>query len=133
MKALLVLSLIWLITGFIIALLGAFPLNTTASSVSLGSTNDTFYSGSANDTSYPGSVNDTSHIQARAEEARELFTSSYEAVVNDLMSFQDNPSLEKAEARRDTFTTYGQTAVKSFEALAEGLRDKLDTITEPLN
>ncbi|MFP3975016.1 MAG: hypothetical protein ACLFVK_02200 [Dehalococcoidia bacterium] len=131
MKAFIVLSLIWLITGFIIALLGAFPLNTTASSVSLGSTNDTFYSGSANDTSYPGSANNTAYVQARAEEAGELFTSSYEAVVNDLMSFQNNPSLQKAEARRDTFTAYGQTAVKSFETLAKGLRDKLDNLTKP--
>lgn len=131
MRAFIVLSLIWLITGFIIALLGAFPLNTTASSVSPGSTNDTFCSGSTDDTSYPGSANNTFRVQARADEAGESFASSYKAVINDLMSFQKNPSLERAEARRDTFTAYGQAAIKSFQSLAKGLQDKLDNLTEP--
>ena len=62
-----------------------------------------------------------------AEDARNLgqkFQSVHRGIIEDLLSFQKDPDLARAEARRDEVTAYAKSAVGDFTALSNRLSDR---------
>ena len=112
--AVLVLGLISLIVTFLIGVLSAFPL-----------------SGAAVDTSIPPSATEsTLSLDVEAvEEVGERFSTAYHSLLEDIISFQHDPSLARAEARRDEFVSYAQQVIQLNQDFAQKLGDKLDGLT----
>ena len=114
MKAILVLGLVSLVVTFLIGLLGAFPLNGAADDATIQATG----------------VENTSRLDIAAiKEVGERFSFAYHSVVDDIASFQQNPSVEQAEARRQAFVGYAQLASQRYQDFAETLQDRLDELT----
>ena len=103
------LAIIAMIIGFLVSILGAFPLNSTAN------------------------VDSSSESDPDIEQVGERFTLCYEDLINDLASFQNNPSPERADERKEAFTSFAQDLMERYETFADGLRNRLDQITSPLS
>jgi hypothetical protein len=113
MGAALVLSLVSLVVIFIIGILSAFPMDSTAGEVAVP----------------PGNYQDTQDFSVDAvEEAGERFLFSYNSIIEDLVSFQRDPSLERAEARRDALIHYAGNVQHRFQDLSHELRERLDSM-----
>jgi hypothetical protein len=91
------------------SILGSFPLTSTANTDS------------------------SSESDPDMEEVGERFTLCYKDLINDLASFQNDPSQERADERKETFTSFAQDLMERYETFADGLRNKLDKVTSPLN
>ncbi len=114
MGAALVLGLVSLVVVFIIGILSAFPLDSTAGKAAIP----------------PGNHTDTQDFSVDAvEEAGERFLFSYNSIIEDLVSFQRDPSLERAEARRDAFVGYASHVQQRFAGLSRELRERLEQLT----
>jgi len=103
------LAVIAIIVGFLISILGAFPLTSAAS------------------------IDSSNESDSDIEQVGERFTVCYKDIINDIASFQDDPDLERANERKETFTSFAQDLMERYETFADGLRNKLDTITAPVN
>ncbi|HAZ31911.1 MAG TPA: hypothetical protein DCY61_04355 [Dehalococcoidia bacterium] len=114
MGAALVLGLVSLVVIFIIGILSAFPIDSTTGEAAIP----------------PSNYQDTQDFSVDAvEEAGERFLFSYNSVIEDLVSFQRDPSLERAEARRDALISYAGNVQERFEGLSHELRERLDQLT----
>ncbi len=106
-------AILSLILSFLMCALGEFPLATTA-------------------------VTDSEHSNAIGygprgmEQVGDRFEVCYKDIINDIASFQDDPSLERAEARKEAFTGYAGDLADRYKGLAEGLGERLDSITGPM-
>ena len=79
MGALTVLALVGMVTAFLIRVLGGFPADGSPASIPASAHKEESYS---------------------ADEATQLFSSKYMSVVDEIISFQTDPDLHRAEARR---------------------------------
>ncbi|MCL0090113.1 hypothetical protein M1O54_07195 [Dehalococcoidia bacterium] len=114
MGAALVLSLVSLVVIFIIGILSAFPIDSTTGATAIP----------------PSNHQDTQNFSVDAvEEAGERFLFSYNSVIEDLVSFQRDPSLERAEARRDALISYAGNVQQRYQGLSHELRKRLDQLT----
>jgi len=114
MGAALVLGLVSLVVVFIIGILSAFPIDTASAETVIP----------------PANFQNTQDFDPDAiEEAGERFFFGYKSIIKDLVSFQRNPSLERAEARRDALISYAGNVKRSFTGLSDELRERLDQLT----
>lgn len=109
LKASITLGVIGMVVTFLVAVLGAFPLSSGASNADI----------------YPNDDNANS-----VERAGDMMLSSYTDIINDLVSFQDNPSLERAEARKNAFINYAQNTEERFKVFHQTLGSKMDELTQ---
>ncbi len=112
MTAILPLGIIALVVGFLIGVLGYFPIGADSSSSVDAQTAD-------------GNGFSTEAV----EEMGSRFLSGYTSVVEGLMSYQKDPDYERAERDREAMTAYAKAIVPEFKGLADELKDKLDALT----
>ncbi len=109
-KASITLAVLSIVLSFLMSTLSAFPLTTKATTNS-----------------------ESSNITGGAEQVSKQFTLCYEDLINDIASFQDDPSLERAEARKEAFTDFARDLTGRYEGLSKEFGNRLDTITAPLH
>ncbi len=114
MKAFAVLGLLGLIMTFLVTLMSGFPLNAAPDNVSASSNDE-----NTNDFN----VN-------TVQEAGNQFCSLYCSVVEDITSFQHDPSIERAVARRDAFFEYGQNAAQDYQDFTSELIERFSQLSE---
>ncbi len=112
MTAILPLGIITLVVGFLIGVLGYFPIGA-----------DT---GSGADAQTAGGNEFSTEA---VEELGGKFLMGYTSVVEGLMSYQKDPDYERAERDRAEMTSYAKAIIPEFQGLAEELKGKLDTLT----
>ncbi|MBT4510615.1 MAG: hypothetical protein HOC20_00200 [Chloroflexi bacterium] len=104
------LSLIAIVVSFLVGILSGFPL------------------GAEGDTT--GTSGETSEFDAAGiEEVGERFELSYNAIITDIASFQRDPSLERANARKEVFREFAQQLVGEYKDFGDGLQGQLDELT----
>ncbi len=111
MKAILPLTIVGTVVAFLVAILAAFPVQGIAVAQSRVD------------------VNNANFSKQSVEEAGNKFSSMYASVVDDLLSYQKDPSYERAEERRQAVTSYGEFLVNEFHILADSFQNKLDELT----
>ncbi|MCL0063919.1 hypothetical protein M1N83_01755 [Dehalococcoidia bacterium] len=122
MGAALVLGLVSLVVIFIIGILSAFPIPAPGQGQVDSITGEAAIP--------PSNHQDTQGFSVDAvEEAGERFLFSYNSVIEDLVSFQRDPSLERAEARRDALISYAGNVQQRYQGLSHELRKRLDQLT----
>lgn len=99
------LGTVMLVLGFLSNVLGVFP---------------------GADASAPPIGEDTPFSQAAVEQTAIQFDKAYRSVIDDLLAFQRNPDLARAEARRTEMTAYAGTLAGNFQGLASTLQTRLD-------
>lgn len=73
---------------------------------------------------------DTLFSAAIVEETTAKIGTMYTSVIEDLMSFADNPDLALAQSRRDSMTVFAEDLAGRFQLFADDLQLELDAITE---
>ena len=106
------LSVITVVISFILSVTGSFPLGDVGSE--------------GGDPS--GEFN-----PADVEEAGQRLEASYCAIIEDIASFQKNPDLERANARKEAFTEFAQSLVGQYQDLSEDLQTDLDELIDQAN
>ena len=111
MKAILPLSIVCLVIGFLLGVLGSFPIHGQAASLPETDTNvDTF-------------------SQEAVQEVGNRFSSMYSSVLEDLVSFQGDPDYQRAETQRQALVHYADLLIPQFQGLANDLQGELDELT----
>lgn len=64
-----------------------------------------------------------------AEELAEEYYSIYTSVIDDMLSYQQNPDLERVEAQRQASVKQAQELIPRFKALARKLSKDLDELS----
>ncbi len=109
MTAILPMSVISLVLGFLISVMGGF-------SAIAGS----------------GSPDQSPELQegtSRAKEMSAKFLGGYTSIIDGLMAYQDDPDYERAEATRQEMVDYARSLVPQFRGLADEMQEKLDHVT----
>ncbi len=114
-KASIVLAIISIVLSFIMGVLDAFPFADAANSGQ----------------EYMHVSGDSDHPAGEVVAVSNQFSLCYRDIIEDIASFQDNPSLERANARKEAFTGYAEELKGSYEGFAEDLSRKLDTVAIP--
>lgn len=108
------LSVIAVVISFILGVLGAFPLS----------------DGSTIGSAAPGDDGGSSTFDsANVQQAGDNLLLGYTDIINDIASFQKNPDLERAEARKRAMTEYAEGLLGRYEGLSNDLSDKMDELT----
>jgi hypothetical protein len=106
--------MIALVVTFLIGLFSVFPLGSTASEAA----------------NFSSDTEGTQTIDVDSvEEVAELFLLSYQDLIEDIVSFQDDPSLDRAESRKRTFIAFAQDVMARYQDFTRELREKLDELT----
>lgn len=108
------LGIIALVIAFLLGMLSAFPLSKDACLAANSS--------SESATSQP---NDTNAMTAVGER----FLLNYQNIVEDIASFQDNPSLERANHRKQALTRFAEDATERYRVFGGELNDILEKLT----
>ena len=103
-------SIIAIVTSFLIGILSSFPLGAE---------------GEFNSAPNEDSEFDSSGI----EEVGERFEVSYSAIINDIASFQRDPDLERANARKEAFRGFAQQLIGEYKDFSDELQVQLDELT----
>ena len=53
---------------------------------------------------------------------------SYTDIINDIASFQDNPSLERAELRKNEMIGYAQILTGQFKSFGDSMQEEMDDL-----
>jgi Tol biopolymer transport system component len=75
---------------------------------------------------------DESYSPEAVETAGKLFSGSYMAVVNELISYQTDPDYERAEAKYEAMKAYAEYLVPKFQDLSDRLQGDFDKLTRPI-
>jgi fibronectin type 3 domain-containing protein len=110
MKVLATLGTVMMVLGFLASAVGAFPLIDVAAANPI--TEETPFS-----------------VEVVDQTAAQIGT-MYTTIVDDLMSFAENPDLALATERRDTMIAYAEDLSGRFQVFASDLQLDLDAITE---
>jgi pectate lyase len=110
MKVLTTIGTIMLVLGFLASALGAFPLADV----------------SANDTVTEETPFSTEAVEQTAAQIGTMYTS----IIDDLMTFADNPDLALADSRRLAMTSYADDLAGRFQLFAQDLQTDLGAMTE---
>jgi len=117
------LSIITIVISFLLGVLGTFPLS--------GGGSD----GNSQQVDNPPAVTeDSSEFDATGiEEVSGQFLTCYTDIIDDIASFQENPSLERAEARKEQFTQFAQEMIGKYQGFSGEMQGKLDELTSQAN
>lgn len=107
MGSLIPLSIAGVVLAFLIAVLADFPIE---SAFTLRDSSDESYS-----------------VQA-VEEVGSLFTGNYNAIINELVSYQTNPDYARAEARRQDMLDLGNRLTVNFTDFRTRLEGEFDIL-----
>ena len=110
MGALTVLTLAGMVTAFLIRVLGGFPADGTAASIPASAPIEEVYGAES------------------IEEATQLFSSKYMSVVDEIASFQTDPDLRRAEARRQEMVSFGGTLAEALKVFAVRMQSGLEEL-----
>ncbi|MDY6911625.1 MAG: hypothetical protein SVM79_04630 [Chloroflexota bacterium] len=102
LQASITLSIIALVVAFLLGLLGVFPLVGVADEVEADNSIEAF---------------------------GERFEFCYTDLIDDLVSFQHDPDLQRAEARKRAFTGAAEEMIGQYQAFSEELSAMLDDLT----
>lgn len=108
MQVLATLGTVMMVLGFIASAVGAFPLADLGTAEPV--TEETPFS--------------TEVVEVTAAQVGTMYTT----IIDDLMSFADNPDLALATERRDTMTAYAEDLAGRFQLFANDLQLELDTV-----
>ena len=108
MTAILPMSVISLVLGFLVSVMGGFSGIAGAGS--------------------PDESTAAPEVGSSAEEMSVLFLGGYTAIIDGLMAHQEAPDYEKAEATRQEMVEFAQSLVPQFKGLADEMQEKLDHI-----
>ena len=108
MTAILPMSVISLVLGFLISVMGGFSAIAGAGS--------------------PDQSPELQEDASRAEEMSDKFFEGYTSIIEGLMEHQDNPDYERAEVTRQEMVDYARSLVPQFKGLADEMQEKLDHI-----
>ncbi len=111
MKAILALGIAGTVLGFLVGILGQFPVD-----------------GGARGPQSRSAVTDQVYSKELAEEAGRKFESAYTWVISDLASYQQRPDYERAERQRRAMNDYAAELIPQFKELADTLQGKLDEL-----
>ena len=67
----------------------------------------------------------------KVNDIAELFAGSYLSVVNDISSHQIDPDFQRADAKREELTAYGNTLAGDFDGFQEMLTEQLNQLEIP--
>lgn len=104
------LSVIAVVITFILGVLGSFPL------------------GNGDEYDSSGGY-DPAHI----EEAGKRLELSYTGIIEDIASFQKDPDLERAEARKEAFTEFAESLVGEYKEFSEDMQLQMDDLISQSN
>ena len=110
MKVITTIGVVMMILGFLANSVEAFPLADLSSETEI--TEDTVFS------------------TAVVEETTGKIGTMYTTIIDDLMSFADNPDLALAESRRVEMTAFATNLADDFQLFANDLQQELDAITD---
>ncbi len=106
-------AVITAVVAFLVTLLGAFPLS----------------DGAIDTPNYSGNNGDTESLDVEGVEAvGDMMLLSYTDIISDLVSFQDNPSLERAEARKEAFVNLAESFVGSYREFSHTMQGDMDEL-----
>ncbi len=103
-------GIIIVVLGFIIGVLGGVPVQ----------------GGTIDSTSQTVEVDQFS--QEVADEAGRRFGFAYTSVIDDLISYMDDPDLQRANDQREAMVEYATFITPQFEDFAQSLQAKLDDL-----
>ena len=106
------LSVVVTVISFILAVTGSFPLGDVGNGS--GDPSDEFST-------------------ADVEEAGRRIEASYCAIIEDIASFQKDPDLARAEARKEAFTEFAQGLIGDYKDLSDELQTDLDDLIDEAN
>lgn len=110
MKVITTIGVVMMVLGFLANSVEAFPLADLSSETTV--------------------TEDTAFSTAVVEETTGKIGTMYTTVIDDLMSFADNPDLALAESRRVEMTAFATDLADDFQLFANDLQEELDAITE---
>ena len=110
MKAITTIGIVMMVLGFLANSVEAFPLADLTGGTTI--------------------EEDTRFSAAIVEETTGKIGTMYTSVIEDLMSFADNPDLALAQSRRDSMTVFAEDLAGRFQLFADDLQLELDAITE---
>ncbi len=115
MKAFAIFGLIGLIITFLTTVLNGFPLSATPlnTGTSLSGTDSL----------------DVNNVQQVGNQ----FLSMYCSVVEDIASFQQDPSVERAVARRDAFLKYGKDTASNYQTFTTELTENFNQLNQGIS
>ena len=106
------LSVMAVVVTFLAGVFGAFPLV-----------------GGASDADYvTGTQNSETLDFGAVEEVGDMMLLSYTDIIDDLVSFQNDPSLKRAEDRKRIFVEFAQVLTGQFEAFSNAMQGEMDEL-----
>jgi hypothetical protein len=99
-----------LVLGFLANAVGAFPLADVLANTTIDE--------------------DTPFTTEAAEQTAAQIGTMYTSIIDDMMTFADNPDLALGASRRVTMTAYAEHLAGRFQLFAQDLQAELDVITE---
>ncbi len=109
MTAILPMSVISLVLGFLVSVMGGFSAIAGAGS--------------------PDQSTAVEEAGSSAEQVSALFLGGYTSIIDGLMAHQEAPDYEKAEATRQEMVEYAKSLVPQFKGLADEMQEKFDHIS----
>ena len=110
MKVITTIGIVMMVLGFLANSVEAFPLADLSNNTVI--------------------TEDTAFSAAIVEETTGKVSTMYTTVIDDLMTFADNPDLALAESRRVEMTAFATNLADDFQLFANDLQQELDAITE---
>lgn len=114
MSAIPALGIVTLVLGFMITILGPFPIPGTA-------------------TASEETVQVNEFSTEAVQQAADKFSVAYTSVIDDLVSYIKDPDLNRAESRRQAMVTYANYLVPKYKNLSQELQGQLDTLVAEAN
>ena len=112
MTSIITFRMMGIIVAFLISVLSSFPMpNMTVVPLDSQQTVDESFS-----------------VEA-VNKAAGLFSSSYMSLIDDLIAFQTDPDLARAESRREDMADFGVALVGKFQDFESRLQGELDILT----
>ena len=113
LNASITLGVMAIVVTLLVGLLSAFPLS----------------SGLNDSANYSTDTGDTQTLNTGdVKKAGDLIMLNYTDLINDIASFQNDPSLERAEVRKNIFRNYAQNVANQFQVLDRTLSGKLNEL-----
>ncbi len=107
------LGIVVLVLGFMASILSQFPAQGA---------------GPATPVTVASSISASNFNRDAADEVGKKFSSAYTSVVDDLLTYINNPDLKRAEEHRDAMVQYAKVLIPSFQDLSGKLQGHLNDV-----
>lgn len=104
--------------AFLAAILGGFPLTGQAGDIN----------------SYSTDIEATDTLNTNdVQELGDSLLLSYTDLIDDIVSFQDNPSLERAEQRKNEMIGFAKILTGEFQSFSDSMKGEMDDLVAEAN